>query len=197
MSTEEIKEENKIEEKPAKPKRSTKVASVTKDEVKTEKVEKPEEVDILADLPDSVKKKLEQIKIDKAKSKNAKRKVRKKKEARHVKDGKIFVQATYNNTIITITDRTGSVISWASAGLAGFKGPRKSTSYAAQIITKIAIQKARELGLENAEVYVKGVGTGREAAVRTINAVGVNVTAIRDITPVPHNGCRPRKPRRI
>ena len=145
-------------------------------------------------MPESIKKKLEETKNKKT---NKKRKVRKKKEKKRVTTGKAFVKATYNNTIVTLTDLEGNAIAWASAGMAGFKGPKKSTSYAGQIITRIAVKKARELGLEEVSVYVKGVGTGREAAIRTLNSAGLNIKSIYDITPIPHNGCRARKPRRI
>ncbi|MCX6799569.1 MAG: 30S ribosomal protein S11 [Candidatus Falkowbacteria bacterium] len=111
--------------------------------------------------------------------------------------GKAFIKATYNNTIITITDLDGNVISWASTGMAGFKGPKKSTSYAAQIITRIASEKAKELGLQEVSIFINGVGTGREAAIRTFNSSGINVSLIKDVTPIPHNGCRPKKPRRV
>jgi small subunit ribosomal protein S11 len=147
----------------------------------------------LEELPDDVKKKLEKSKEDKqGKTRKKKKKIQKK-----VTVGKAFVQATYNNTIVTLTDLNGNVISWASAGIAGFKGPKKSTPYAAQIITRIAVEKARETGLKEVSVFVKGVGTGRESAVRALNANGLVVTYIKDITPVPHNGCRPKKPRRV
>ncbi len=147
----------------------------------------------LEELPDDVKKKLEKSKEDKqGKTRKKKKKIQKK-----VTVGKAFVQATYNNTIVTLTDLNGNVISWASAGVAGFKGPKKSTPYAAQIITRIAVEKARETGLKEVSVFVKGVGTGRESAVRALNANGLVVTYIKDITPVPHNGCRPKKPRRV
>ncbi len=100
--------------------------------------------------------------------------------------------------MITLADNNGDVIAWASAGLAGFKGAKKATPYAAQIITKIAAQKAKEeYGLEEVSVFVSGVGTGREAAIRALNANGLNVSSIKDTTPVPHNGCRPKKPRRV
>jgi len=100
--------------------------------------------------------------------------------------------------MITLTDNNGDVISWASAGLAGFKGAKKATPYAAQIITKIAAQKAKEeYGLQEVSVFVSGVGTGREGAIRALNANGLEVSSIKDITPVPHNGCRPKKPRRV
>lgn len=108
-----------------------------------------------------------------------------------------FIKATYNNTIVTLTDTSGNVLSWASAGIAGFKGPKKSTPYAAQIIARIAIEKAKEFGLTEVSAMVKGVGPGRESAVRALNANGLIVTRIKDITPIPHNGCRAKKPRRI
>lgn len=148
------------------------------------------------ELPEEIKAKLEKNKAARAKKKLVKKK--KKKTAKVVKIGNAYIQATYNNTMITLTDPAGDVISWASAGLAGFKGAKKATPYAAQIITKIATQKAREeYGLEEVSVFVSGVGTGREAAIRALNANGLNVTAIKDRTPVPHNGCRPKKPRRV
>lgn len=148
------------------------------------------------DLPEEIMKKLEKRKIERARKKQTKKK--KKKEERRVKAGKAYVKATYNNTIVTLTDMKGDVISWASAGMAGFKGPKKSTPYAAQIITRIACHKAKEeFGLEEVDVFVRGVGTGRESAVRALNANGLNITFIKDITPIPHNGCRPKKPRRV
>lgn len=147
------------------------------------------------ELPDEIKKKLESRKEEKSgkKFKKKKKKVRTKVEV-----GKIYVKATYNNTIVTVTDLNGNVISWASAGMAGFKGPKKATSYAAQIIAKIALMKAKEdFGFKEASVFVNGIGTGREAAIRAVNANAINVTSIKDITPIPHNGCRPKKPRRV
>jgi small subunit ribosomal protein S11 len=147
------------------------------------------------ELPDEIKKKLESRKEDKS---GKKFKKKKKKARTGVDVGKIYVKATYNNTIVTVTDLNGNVISWASAGMAGFKGPKKATSYAAQIITKIALIKAKEdFGFKEASVFVNGIGTGREAAIRSVNANGINVTSIKDITPIPHNGCRPKKPRRV
>jgi small subunit ribosomal protein S11 len=146
------------------------------------------------ELPEELKKKIEKSKADK-KAKAGKKK--KKKEFVKVPVGKAFVKATYNNTIVTLTDTNGNVLSWASAGAAGFKGPKKSTPYAAQIITKMACEKAKEYGLTEVSVFVKGVGTGRESAVRALNANGLNVTLIKDITPIPHNGCRSKKPRRV
>lgn len=148
----------------------------------------------LDDLPDNVKKLLEKKKTEKT---DNKKKKRKKKVEKKVSAGKAFIKATYNNTIVTLTDMNGDVISWCSAGMAGFKGPKKSTPYAATIITRIAVERARDTGLSNVGVYVKGVGTGREAAIRALNASGIAVDFIRDMTPIAHNGCRPRKPRRV
>jgi len=149
------------------------------------------------ELPDDIKKKLESRKEEKSAKKPMKKKKKKGAKVR-VEIGKVYVKASYNNTIVTATDLNGNVISWASAGMAGFKGPKKATSYAAQIITKIVLMKAKdEYGMKEASVFVKGIGTGREAAVRAVNANGINVTSIKDITPIPHNGCRPKKPRRV
>lgn len=120
-----------------------------------------------------------------------------KPKRRMLTDGKVFIQASFNNTIITVTDLNGEVISWASAGASGFKGPRKSTPYAAQVSAENAITKAKVFGLEKVKVYVKGAGTGREQAIRGLQAGGVNIESITDVTPVPHNGCRPRKSRRV
>lgn len=148
------------------------------------------------ELPEEIKQKLEKNKQARAKKKLVKK--RKKKTDKVVKIGRAYINATYNNTMISLTDNNGDVISWASAGMAGFKGAKKATPYAAQIITKIACQKAKEeYGLEEVSVFVSGVGTGREAAIRALNANGLNVTAIKDTTSVPHNGCRPKKPRRV
>jgi len=149
----------------------------------------------ITELPDDVKKKLEQTRLDK---KSAKVKKKKRKTAKRVDVGIAHVKATYNNTIITLTDLQGEVLSWASAGIAGFKGPKKSTPYAAQIITKIAVDKARQqYGLAEVSVLVKGVGNGRESAIRALNTNGLIVTSIKDVTPIPHNGCRPKKIRRV
>lgn len=122
---------------------------------------------------------------------------RKKKAVRHVSQGRAYIQATYNNTIITLTDLNGNTLAWASAGNCGFKGPKKSTPYAASMIVKKAAEKARETGLREVMVFVKGVGSGRDSAIRSLNANGFSVTGIKDITAVPHNGCRPPLPRRV
>ncbi|AGW14538.1 30S ribosomal protein S11 [Megalodesulfovibrio gigas] len=121
----------------------------------------------------------------------------KKKEKKNVPVGHAHIRATFNNTIITFTDVKGNVISWASAGGSGFKGSRKSTPFAAQIAAETAARKAQDNGMRTVGVYVKGPGSGRESAMRAINNAGFKVTFIRDITPIPHNGCRPPKRRRV
>lgn len=127
-----------------------------------------------------------------------KQKRTKKSEKKNIPVGKAFIQATYNNTIITITDMQGNVVSWATAGGEGFKGSRKSTPFAAQMAAKAAAQKAIDnANLRTVEVYVKGPGIGREAAIRSLYQAGLNISKIKDITPIPHNGCRPRKRRRV
>lgn len=121
----------------------------------------------------------------------------KKKVKKHVVDGMAHIHASFNNTIITITDRQGNALSWATAGGSGFRGSRKSTPFAAQVAADRAIQPAKEMGMKNIEVFVKGPGPGRESAVRALNAAGLKVTNITDVTPIPHNGCRPPKKRRV
>ena len=126
-----------------------------------------------------------------------KEKKAKKKKKILIKKGRAYINASYNNTIITITDSNGNVLSWSSAGLNGFKGPKKATPYAAEIIARDAVTKAKGYGIEEVDVFVKGVGAGREGAVRGLHSNGLNVSAIKDITPIPHNGCRARKARRV
>src|SRR3954467_4136939 len=121
----------------------------------------------------------------------------KKKTKKNVQTGIVYIQSTFNNTIITITDVSGNVLSWSSAGARGFKGSRKSTPFAAQVAAGDAAAKAMEHGLKNVSVLVKGPGAGRESALRALAASGLKVTLIRDITPIPHNGCRPPKRRRV
>lgn len=121
----------------------------------------------------------------------------KKKEKKNIANGVVHIQSTFNNTIVTITDAVGNVISWSSSGVMGFKGSRKSTPFAAQMTAEDAVKKAQEHGLRNVEVYVKGPGAGRESALRALQAAGLNVSMIRDVTPIPHNGCRPPKRRRV
>jgi small subunit ribosomal protein S11 len=120
-----------------------------------------------------------------------------KKVKKNVAEGIAHVHASFNNTIITITDRQGNALSWATSGAAGFKGSRKSTPFAAQIAAEQAGKAAQECGVKNVEVRIKGPGPGRESAVRALNAIGLKITSISDVTPVPHNGCRPPKRRRI
>ena len=120
-----------------------------------------------------------------------------RREKKNVPQGHVHVLASFNNTIITITDLSGAVISWGSAGIAGFKGSRKSTPYAAAMSAEIAARKAMEHGMRQVEVSVKGPGAGREQAVRSLQTAGLEVTAITDVTPIPHNGCRPPKRRRV
>ncbi len=121
----------------------------------------------------------------------------KKKEKKNILNGVVHIQSTFNNTIVTITDPTGNIVSWSSAGVQGFKGSRKSTPFAAQMAASDAAKKAMEHGMRNVEVYVKGPGAGRESAVRSLQAAGFNVVMIKDVTPIPHNGCRPPKRRRV
>jgi len=132
--------------------------------------------------------------IDKTKPKE---KTKRKNFQKPVSIGRAYIKATYNNTIITFTDQLGNTLAWASAGLAGFRGPKKSTPYAAGIIVRKASDKAKERGLKEVSVFVKGVGSGREAAIRALNINGLNILSIKDVTPIPHNGCRPKKPRRV
>jgi small subunit ribosomal protein S11 len=122
----------------------------------------------------------------------AKRKVKKT-----VYEGNVYIQATFNNTIVTVTDLTGNAVSWASAGGLGFRGAKKSTPYAAQTAAETAAKKAMDYGLREVHVFVKGPGVGRESAIRSLGVLGLKVRSIRDVTPIPHNGCRPRKTRRV
>jgi small subunit ribosomal protein S11 len=120
-----------------------------------------------------------------------------KRERKNIPVGKAYIQSTFNNTVITLTDPNGNVISWASAGTAGFKGSRKSTPYAAQVAADNAARRAIDHGLRQVEVLVRGPGSGREAAIRSLQGAGLQVSSIRDVTPIPHNGCRPPKRRRV
>lgn len=131
-----------------------------------------------------------------ARKKNAKSKAR-RKERKNIARGAARIKSTFNNTVITITDLEGNVVVWESAGTMGFKGSRKSTPFAAQLAAESAAKKAREHGMKKIEVFVKGPGAGREAAIRSLQAAGLEVCSITDVTPVPHNGCRPRKRRRV
>lgn len=124
-------------------------------------------------------------------------KAKKRKEKKTVHEGMVFIQATFNNTIVTVTDMNGNTISWASAGGLGFRGAKKSTPYAAQTTAETASKKAVDNGLREVHVFVKGPGVGRESAIRSLGNLGLWVKSIKDITPIPHNGCRPRKSRRV
>ncbi|GFN23021.1 MAG: 30S ribosomal protein S11 [Thermoanaerobacteraceae bacterium] len=121
----------------------------------------------------------------------------KRRERKHIESGVAHIKSTFNNTIITITDKNGNTVAWASAGTVGFKGTRKSTPYAAQLAAESAAKQAMEFGMKEVECYVKGPGAGREAAIRSLQAAGLEVSAIKDVTPIPHNGCRPPKRRRV
>jgi len=130
-------------------------------------------------------------------AKPGKKTVKKSREKKNVVNGVAHIQATFNNTIVTISDINGNVLSWSTSGAKGFKGSRKSTPFAAQVAAEDAAKKAQEHGLRNVEVLVKGPGSGRESALRALAAAGLNVTLIKDVTPIPHNGCRPPKRRRV
>jgi len=136
-------------------------------------------------------------KTEKAKAVKSKGRGKKRKSIRQVSSGRAYVHATYNNTIVTLTDQNGNVLAWSSAGVVGFKGPKKSTPYAAGVIVKDAVEKVRPTGLREVNAFVSGIGSGREAAVRALHSNGISVMTIKDVTPIPHNGCRPPKPRRI
>ena len=127
----------------------------------------------------------------------AKKVVKKRRERKNIEEGAVHIQSSFNNTIITITDVNGNTISWASAGELGFKGSRKSTPFAAQSASETAAKLAMEHGLKKVEVYVKGPGSGRESAIRALETVGLQITLIKDVTPIPHHGCRPPKRRRV
>ena len=202
--TEEKKQDAEIL-KPAETPGLAPAAVLVKKEEEEKEIQSPFEMDepvvragnslnMVEELPEEIKKKLEKSKEDR---KVNKKKARKKKVDKKIPVGVAHIKATYNNTIVALTDLSGNVISWASAGMAGFKGPKKSTPYAAQIITRIAVERVKECGLSEVSVIVKGVGTGRESAIRALNANGLIITSIKDVTPIPHNGCRPKKPRRV
>ena len=130
-------------------------------------------------------------------AKTTKKVVRKRRERKNIERGAVHIQSTFNNTIVTVTDVQGNAISWASAGEMGFRGSKKSTPFAAQTAAEKAAKAAQEHGLKTVEVYVKGPGSGREAAIRALQAVGLEVSLIKDVTPIAHNGCRPPKRRRV
>ncbi len=126
-----------------------------------------------------------------------KKRTKKRRERNSIPAGRAYIQSTFNNTIVTLTDPKGNVLAWGSSGTAGFKGSRKGTPYAAQLAARETARKGMEHGLRQVDVYVKGPGSGREAAIRSLQGAGLHITSIRDVTPVPHNGCRPPKRRRV
>jgi small subunit ribosomal protein S11 len=128
---------------------------------------------------------------------NTKKVVKRRREKKNIEKGAVHIQATFNNTIVTVSDAFGNTISWASAGELGFKGSRKSTPFAAQSASETAAKAAMEHGLKTVEVFIKGPGAGRESAIRALETVGLQITMIKDVTPIPHNGCRPPKRRRV
>jgi len=128
---------------------------------------------------------------------NVKKVTRKRRERKNIEKGAAHIRATFNNTIVTITDVAGNAVSWASAGELGFKGSRKSTQFAAQMAAETAAKAAVDHGMKTVEVYVKGPGSGRESAIRALQTAGLDITMIKDVTPIPHNGCRPPKRRRV
>ena len=130
-------------------------------------------------------------------AKVAKKVVKRRRERKNIEKGTVHIRATFNNTIVTVTDTAGNAISWASAGELGFKGSRKSTPYAAQMAAEHAAKLATEHGMKTVEVYVRGPGSGRESAIRALATAGLSITLIKDVTPIPHNGCRPPKRRRV
>ena len=128
---------------------------------------------------------------------NTKKVVKRRREKKNIEKGAVHIQATFNNTIVTVSDAQGNTLSWASAGELGFKGSRKSTPFAAQSASETAAKAAMEHGLKTVEVFIKGPGAGRESAIRALETVGLQITLIKDVTPIPHNGCRPPKRRRV
>jgi len=121
----------------------------------------------------------------------------KKGKISHLRSARIYIQSTYNNTLITLTDPNGNIVAWSSAGAAGFRGPKKATPFAASKVIEILLEKVRNLDIREVSVFVRGVGTGRDAAIRALINHGLEINVIKDLTPMPHNGCRPRKPRRV
>ena len=130
-------------------------------------------------------------------AKTAKKVIRKRREKKNVEKGAVHIRSTYNNTIVTVTDTNGNAVSWASAGEMGFRGSKKSTPFAAQMASEQAAKLAVDQGMKSVEVFVKGPGPGRESAIRALETAGLTVTMIKDVTPIPHNGCRPPKRRRV
>lgn len=151
-------------------------------------------------MADNLKQHREQITENETKQVDVEKKIISKKKKtiqKIIKRGQAHIKASYNNTIVTLTDQNGNVLCWSSAGICGFKGPKKATPYAASIIVKNAVEKSKKYGLSEVDVFLKGVGAGREATVRALHANGINVLSINDVTAIPHGGCRPPRPRRV
>lgn len=178
-------EESTEEAKPEAPKAEASKAETAKPEAQEAKA------------PEASGKEESAVSEDEEKSSSGEPKRKLMKGAKNITSGVVHIKATFNNTQVSISDPSGAVISWSSAGKCGFKGSRKSTAYAATLVAQDAARAAQQHGLQEVEVQVQGPGSGRESAIRAIQSVGINVTAIRDVTPVPHNGCRPRKRRRV
>ena len=164
---------------------------------KVEENKEPAVEEMVLDTGEPVKEAAGEAKDEKGKKVAKPRGRAKKKDVKQILIGLAFVQATYNNTMVTLTDPNGNVLAWSSAGKMGFKGPKKATPYAASVIVKNVAEKVFPHGLKEVSVFVKGVGSGRDGAVRALHANNINVTSIKDITPIPHNGCRPAKVRRV
>jgi len=143
-----------------------------------------------------IEKSEEELLEEKNKLEEAKKKKGKEKK-RGVKEGRIYISATYNNTMITLTDKAGKVLSWTTAGSLGFKGTKKATPYAASEVANVVAEKAEKMGLKEVDIFVKGVGSGRSSALRALAGKNMTINSIKDVTPIPHNGCRPRGPRRV
>jgi len=173
------------------------------EEEKKNKEEKKEEVSEKKETKVEIDKKTEEKEVESSQQDDSKTVVvkgkKKKKIAPFLRGGRgqVHIKATYNNTIVTVTDLNGSVLIWSSAGKCGFKGPKKSTPYAAGVIVKSVVDKVKELGIKELDAFVKGVGIGREAAIRAFDTHGLKIVSIKDVTPVPHGGCRPKKKRRV
>ncbi len=144
-----------------------------------------------------IKKTAEEVLKEQEQLSAAQTKAQEKKTRQRLTKGKAYIKSTYNNTIVTLTDNLGNVIAWSSAGAVGFKGPKKATPYAASRVIEILIERVKKTGLSAIEVFVKGIGSGRESAIRTLAASGMEILSIKDVTPLPHNGPRPKKARRV
>lgn len=204
MSEEEIKDDA-AEETPVTEEPKAETAEATETAETTEAVETPETDDApAAEAEESVEEeapkmpeKKRDIFAELIGEEEEQIRIHKAKKSKNVTTGIVHVTATFNNTLVSVTDLSGNAIGWSSAGKMGFKGSRKSTAYAAQVVSQDACRQAMSHGLKEAEVRVKGPGSGRESAVRAVQGLGINITAIKDVTPIPHNGCRPKKARRV